>query len=71
MPDPVGLGRKMLARYRDNVSYVTHLQIAFTLFAILFAAHMLTCFWFLAGTGQQTLGNGVWVSGLPYPLDLT
>ena len=42
--------KRMLEKYEDQFDAAPFLGMVFTVFTILFAAHLLACFWFLAGT---------------------
>eukprot|EP01047_Picozoa_sp_COSAG01_P016283 COSAG01_NODE_831_length_13260_cov_79.998784_8_plen_67_part_00 len=42
--------KKILSKYGSNASLSTYLSIGFTVFAILFMVHLLTCFFYLVGT---------------------
>eukprot|EP01047_Picozoa_sp_COSAG01_P067185 COSAG01_NODE_9431_length_2448_cov_1.225202_3_plen_543_part_01 len=55
--------RRILSKYSQNVNLQHYLKIAFTVFLIMFLAHMLACFYFLVGTGDETLGNDRYISG--------
>jgi hypothetical protein len=55
--------RKMLARWGSDANYHQFFSIAFTIFAIVFLAHMLACCFYVVGETNETLTNGQTVLG--------
>ena len=55
--------KKVIERYSADVNLNQYFSIVFTLFLILFLAHMLACFFFFVGESNETLSNGVVVLG--------
>jgi hypothetical protein len=56
------------SRYEERYNFSEKLSIFFLLSVILFTAHMLSCFWYLAGDDDQTFPNGVRVPGCASPV---
>ena len=46
---------RILRKYEETINLAPFLGVAFTLACILFAAHLLACFYYLVGTGDQFL----------------
>lgn len=58
--------KKMLEKYEDQFDANQYLGLAFTLFSIVFMAHMMACFWYMIGKGEQIDGAGGLVQGWVY-----
>jgi hypothetical protein len=41
----------------------TYISVGFTVFTIFFLIHILTCFFYMCGTGEQVLPNNVTIPG--------
>ena len=55
--------KRILTKYGNNVNLQSYINIGFTVFIILFLAHMLACFFYMIGTGNETLDTGVQING--------
>ena len=55
--------KKILEKYEDQFDANQYLGLIFTLFIILFMAHMMACFWYLIGTGEQIDLQGGIIAG--------
>ena len=57
--------KKIIAKYSHNANLQVYIQIGFTLFAIIFLVHLLTCFYYMIGVGNSVVGGRAiygWVS---------
>ena len=51
--------QKILAKYGGDVNMQTYVSVGFTIFAIFFLVHLLTCFWYMIGSNYQDIeSNG-------------
>ena len=55
--------KRILSKYGNNVNLQSYINIGFTVFIILFLAHILACFFYMIGTANETLDTGVQVNG--------
>ena len=58
--------KKILEKYEDSFDANQYLGLLFTLFTIIFMAHMMACFWYMVGKGEQIDGAGNLVQGWVY-----
>ena len=45
--------KKILMKYGDNVNLQTYINVGFTMFTIFFLVHLLTCFFYMVGSGEE------------------
>ena len=57
----------LASKYDDMVKVQGILQVGFTVFTIVLAMHILACFWYMAGTQDQILGDGTILYGWASP----
>ena len=50
--------KRILTKYGNNVNLQSYINIGFTMFIIIFLAHMLACFYYMIGTSDETLITG-------------
>eukprot|EP01043_Picozoa_sp_COSAG02_P053531 COSAG02_NODE_5923_length_3939_cov_1.522135_4_plen_473_part_01 len=55
--------KKILEKYEDQFDANQYLGLVATLFSIVFMAHMMACFWYMVGSGEQIDGAGDLVQG--------
>jgi Ca2+-binding EF-hand superfamily protein len=67
--------KRIMTKYEERWNFNQNLTIFSLMAVILFTAHMLACFWYLAGSSSQELPNGVtlegWVAEEPWSHNAT
>ena len=53
----LGRIKRMMSKYQENFDAGSYMPLVFTMFAILFSAHMMACLWWFIGTsdGERTI----------------
>ena len=63
--------KKILTKYGGDVNLQMYVSVGFTFFVIFFLVHILCCIFYLLGNSNQTLPNGVeitgWVNAMALP----
>ena len=55
--------KKILEKYEDSFDANQYLGLLFTVATIVFMAHMMACFWYMVGKGEQIDGAGNLIQG--------